>query len=669
MYQIKCDRSILFDPRDDALVVLNPKCKLEVNTCGEASFTILPNHPNIKNLVKLRSVFEITQGTDVIFRGRMTNDTKDFNNRLDVDLEGALAYANDTIIPPFKFPEDAQFADAANSANVVAYLLQWVIDKHNEQASDFQKFQLGNVTVTDPNNTIVRSEEGYATTWDILRSKFFESSLGGYMVVRYGANGVNYIDYLSKFDYLHSQKIVFGENLMDIERQTNADETYTAMLPTGAESERTESAGDDYEGDYVSIANTKTVNEALTLESLPDGALSDDGDIIKQGKFIYSKSGVNQYGWICMPLEESKFEDVTNVDNLKTKAVAALKSKSTTFAETIRVQGLDLHFTDSQIAAFRICRNVIVSSKPHNISGTYPLEKLEIDLLNPQNTIFTIGATERVLTSRASSTAKSVSNIVTNYPTTVELFNKVNKLEKAIFQANVTTDDACSKVSMNVSAQYGDLKKEVTGLLALEILEADDGSYYSQLRAEVEKVLFTADEIEIQSDYFTLKGGEITTKSGTQETIIKAGSITHQWRDDSAYYEQVSRRYYNRVNWTDSVLNMSREFQGAGYSGSRDATIGWWSTEEYYNQYEGEYVVPFLITSKDIVIGSSAYEQMGGQYDTRGELRGRYWAIWANGDGSDENGVVDFWAESVRINGDDVMAAIKALEARVAALE
>lgn len=629
MYQIKCGKSILFDPRDDALVVLNPKCKLEVNTCGEASFTILPNHPNISNLTKLRSVFEITQGTDVIFRGRMTNDIKDFHNRVDVDLEGALAYANDTIIPPFKFPDDAQFAGAANAENVVAYLLQWVIDKHNEQASDFQKFQLGTVTVKDPNNTISRAEEGYSTTWDVLRSKFFESSLGGYMYVRYGANGVNYIDYLEKFTYLNSQRIAFGENLMDVERQTNADETYTAMLPTGAESERTESAGDDYEGDYVSIENTMTVKEALTLESpledgtyLPDGALSDDGDIIKKGKFIYSKKGVNQYGWICMPIEESKFEDVTLVDNLKTKAIAALKSKSTTFAETIRVQGLDLHFTDSQIAAFRICRNVAVSSKPHGISGTYPLEKLEIDLLNPQNTIFTIGATERVLTSKASSTAKSVSNIESNYATNGELIEKVNQLENTIVEVVKNTDLGCKKVYVDttdnillsvsetfatkdavdgveqrletaegkievmpaqilqsVSGTYATKEglESVEAQLELKIGEDDNGKIVSMLNASADEINLESDKMTIKTSGFTLEGGHFTANGGKiGDWKIAANDLVNTGLagicSDTSYGDSFVEHY--KVHLTPKGLHLKQTVAGSSYKPEAHITWG-----------------------------------------------------------------------------------------------
>lgn len=123
MYQIKCDDYILYDPRLDELRVLNPKCKLETNTIGEGSFTILKSHPYYDKLKKLKSIFEIKQNNQVIFRGRMTNDSKDFQNRLSVDLEGVLGFANDSLIEPFNFPAD--FPDAEQSTNVIEYFFDW----------------------------------------------------------------------------------------------------------------------------------------------------------------------------------------------------------------------------------------------------------------------------------------------------------------------------------------------------------------------------------------------------------------------------------------------------------------------------------------------------------------------------------------------------------------
>lgn len=368
MYQIVCDDYILYDHRDDELVVLNPKCKLEVNTVGEGSFTVLSTHPFYGVLKKLRSVVEIRQDGNPIFRGRMTADSRDFHNQYFVDLEGILAVTNDSIIPPFNFPGD--FPEATSAANVVRYFLRWVLDQHNNQVTgDWQKLKLGNVTVTDPNNYISRSSEKYLHTWDILKSKLFESELGGYLCVRYEYDG-NYVDYLDSFPLTNTQKITLGENLLDFSNSSDASETYSAILPIG--------------------------KDGLTLESLSDGDLTPD--LVKKGKFIYSKSAVESYGWICVPVESSTWDDVTLVNNLKTKAMDYLTGTGMMLSSTITVKAVDLHFTDEQIQSFRIYRNILVDSPIHGLDNvSYPLTKLDIDLLNPQNTDITIGDSFRTL--------------------------------------------------------------------------------------------------------------------------------------------------------------------------------------------------------------------------------------------------------------------------------
>lgn len=376
MYQIRCGEFILYDPRDEELILLNPKCKLEVNTVGEGSFTILSNHPYYDQLKKLKSIFEIRQDAQTIFRGRMTNDSRDFHNRLDVDLEGILAVTNDSIIPPFNFPED--FPDAVDAANMVEHFLQWILEQHNAQVEDWQKLKLGTVTVKDPNNYITRSSEDYQSTWDVLKSKLFGSSLGGYLCPRYETDGT-YVDYVDSFTLTNTQRITFGENLLDITRDSDASTTYSAILPLGAE-----------------IESENDEKYTLTLVDLPDGDLTDD--LVKKGNFIYSKSAVEQYGWICVPVSESKWDDVTEVGNLKTKAIQYLTGTAMLLSSTITIKAVDLYFTDDQIQSFRIYQNILVNSPVHGVvDASYQLTKLDIDIMNPQNTTVTIGDTIRTL--------------------------------------------------------------------------------------------------------------------------------------------------------------------------------------------------------------------------------------------------------------------------------
>jgi len=446
MYQISCDGSILFDPRDEELILLNPRCKLAVNTVGEGSFTILSNHPCYNKLKKLKSIFEIRQDDQAIFRGRMTNDSRDFHNQVDVDLEGVLAFTNDSIIPPFKFPED--FPDAKNATNVVEYFLRWAVEtQHNGQVEDWQKLHVGNVTVKDPNNVITRSSESYMSTWEVLKSKLFESSLGGYLCIRYEDDG-NYIDYLESFEQTNTQGITFGENLLDLTNESDASDTYSAILPIG--------------------------KDGLTLESLADGDLTDD--LVKKGKFIYSKKAKDAHGWICVPVEDATWDDVTTVENLKTNAMAYLSGVAMLFSSTITIKAVDLYFTDDQIQSFRIYRNILVNSPVHGVVNTsYPLTQLDIGIMNPQNTIITIGDTVRTLidindTKQSTSTAK-VEQIVQQTSTAQQelqtqltyIDEGTKDLQEQLTYLEQDVDDLQDQVD-GLTGDFADLQGQVTTL-------------------------------------------------------------------------------------------------------------------------------------------------------------------------------------------------------------
>lgn len=367
-YQVKCDGFPLLDPRKEDLILVNPRVKLEVNTVGEGSFTIYRNHPWYDVIRKLRSVIEIKDENSVIFRGRATGDTVDFDHGMAVDLEGAMAFFNDSVVRPFHLPDDfsenADYIAAAENGNVIEFFLGWLINNHNSQVEDFQKMKLGVVTVSDPNNYITRSNSDYASTWATLKDKLFDSSLGGYLCVRYETDGT-YIDYLEDFTEVNKQEISFGENILDLKTATEASGTYSAIIPIGA--------------------------LGLTIESVADGDITED--LVKSGDTIYSKSAVEEYGWIYAPTSETTWDDVTEERNLLKKGGEWLLNGGMLLSHGIEVTGVDLHFSDQQIESLRIYKKVNVRSEHHGLFEQFSLTKLEIELLEPQNTKISIGKT------------------------------------------------------------------------------------------------------------------------------------------------------------------------------------------------------------------------------------------------------------------------------------
>lgn len=496
MYRLKCDGFPLLDSRDDELALFAPQIKVEVNTVGEGSFTIYKDHPHFDKLVKLASVVEVFDEIGVIFRGRITNDTLDFDNGKAVDLEGAMAFFNDTIVRPYSFPgnylEDPDYIAASESGNVIEFFLARLLDNHNQQADEAHRFKLGRVTVADPNNYLSRSNAEYSTTWDTLKEKLFDSALGGYLCVRYEDDG-NYIDYLAEFELTNTQTIEFGENLLDLKHLSDAMETCSAILPLGK--------ADDNE-------------VRLTIADLEDGDVSDD--IVKQGDFLYSKSARERCGGLVfVKPSEAVWDDVTDANNLMRKAAEYLAGTAVMFTDTVELSAVDLHFSDEEIQSFRIYRNVNVLSTPHGLAETYKLTKLEIDLLHPQNTKITVGETKLSLIDRTTKdTAQKLENMANDFKAEISSTkNNVADLEAKLDNiegVDVTEDleEIRETVETNRTSAEAYTNKIVLEALAEYVSTGDFDAYKQAISSQFEQTAedFTFNFTNLQNYIANVEG-------------------------------------------------------------------------------------------------------------------------------------------------------------------
>lgn len=381
MYQIKADNEIIYDPRLEAYKVFNPKVNFEVNKTGDLSFQIYNTHPYYSLLQKSKTILSVLEDGKTIFKGRITEDTRDFNNGKQVDCEGLLAFLNDSMLRPFEFqgtPEE---------------LFIMVIENHNSQVQEFQRFKIGRITVVDPNNYINRSSTNYLKSWEVIKTRLLDT-LGGYIHIRYEADGM-YIDYLQDFvtedglKIVSTQSIEFGKNLLDVKQNVKAP-VATAMIPLGAK-----------------LADNS--EERLTIESIED---QEDGDIVKVGDTIYSKSGVAQYGFIYAKIEDSTWDDVTVAANLYRKAKEVLLGTDVKLTETIELNAIDMQKLGHNITNFRYCEYIKVFSKPHDLDELYLLSKLSIELDKPENTKITLGETKLSLTDKNLSSDRNLSDSI-----------------------------------------------------------------------------------------------------------------------------------------------------------------------------------------------------------------------------------------------------------------
>lgn len=409
MYKVYCDNYLLFDTKRDDLKIFNAKVELELNKTGSFQFIIYPSHPNFNKLKKLKSIIQVFQDNYLLFRGRILNDEQGFYNEKQVSCEGELAFLLDSIQRPYDFL-------SGEKHTTISELLDYFITNHNNQVEENHRFFVGNITVTDPNNYIVRSDSTYLNTWDSINKKLIETN-GGYLFVRHEQDG-NYIDYLADFDSLSTQKIKFGKNLLDINKIAKGEDIATAIIPLGAK-----------------LSNES--EERLTITSVNNNV-----------DYVFNRDAVDQYGWIFKTIT---WDDVTEASNLLTKANAALAS-AINLSLSIELNAVDLSAIDTDISAFHIGTYINVQTTPHGLNSNFLVTKLSIDLLNLSSNKLTLGKNYSTFTEQNSSTEQSVDLAIKKVESVSEDYTKLTT--DVLSQTNSVINQSTTEIMQQVSEDY-----------------------------------------------------------------------------------------------------------------------------------------------------------------------------------------------------------------------
>ncbi len=359
MYRVYCDDILLYHSKLENLVLLNPSVELEVNKTGSFTFTVPSDHPYYGLIRKLKSIITVYQDDYLLFRGRVLDEEIGWHNERKVSCEGELAFFLDSIQRPYDF------------TGGIREFLQMLLDIHNAQVDVDKRFTLGNVTVTDPNDFIVRSDIDYVTTWEVIQKKLLDL-LGGYLQIRH-VGDVHYLDYLKDFTLLAPQKIQFGKNLLDLKRIRKGADIATSVIPLGAK---------------LKDAEGKDTDERLTIAAVNGGL-----------DYVVDEDAKAQYGLIVKTVI---FDDVTEAANLLTKGKAHLAGL-VKLPETIDMTAADMATLGQDITSFHIGTKVRVESKPHGIDQLFTVSKLSIKLLDPAANKLTLGG---VLDTFTASTSK-----------------------------------------------------------------------------------------------------------------------------------------------------------------------------------------------------------------------------------------------------------------------
>lgn len=493
MYTIHVDGNLLYSPLliDDGYLVLNPKLTLELGKSGSLTFLLPPNNPLYDGIQKLKSIVIVYQDSEEIFRGRVLHDEKDFYNRKNVYCEGELAFLLDSQQRPYSFQGD------------IPDLYMKFINSHNAQVEEEKRFYVGEITVTDPNNYINRSNVYYNNTWDEISDKLIASH-GGYLRPRL-RDGKRYLDYVKAYGKVNSQVIEFGVNMLDISEYITAEDVFTVLIPLGFE--QTDSDGNS--------------TGRLTIKSVNSGK-----------DYIEDDAAIALFGRITKTQE---WDDVTVASNLLTKGRAFLNS-GIEMAVTLTMKAIDLHLADVEVERIGLGDYVRVISLPHKLDKYFLCSKIVIDIVSPDKTEYTFGVTYTTMTEKQVGTTKVIQSTVGAVQSAVSNVNAIvsdlptDYVKKSLWDANINQYGIFNLLTNNGKIQGMILDEETgdiyinasfirSGILTIGGVNSENSTL---------QILDSEGNVCVQAgtDGIKILKGEVNATSGSLDSVTIVDGIT-----------------------------------------------------------------------------------------------------------------------------------------------
>ncbi len=327
----------------------------EVNKPGSFSFTIDPTHKYYNDLFNMRtviSVYEINSNKEktLIFKGRILETQKGFDNLKKVNCEGELIYLFDSI------QRGATYEDQP-----IEQWLTAVLANHNLSMPTEKRIYMGIVTKLDDTYDELRSHD-YVNTYELLQNDLI-GNIGGVLSLQY-IGGLRFLDYRESTGVVCTQTIRFARNLLDCDSSTDASELATAIVPVGK----------------------KEAGKCLTIADVNNGS-----------DYIYNEEGVNLYGWI---FKTKEWSDIENAQLLYDRGLDYLNGLLN-LEYTLELTAFDLSLVDVDIERINVGDSVRCVSEPHGIDNYMIVNKKVRHLQDPGKDCVTLGDKVATVTQNA----------------------------------------------------------------------------------------------------------------------------------------------------------------------------------------------------------------------------------------------------------------------------
>lgn len=351
MIQIYADDVLTYDSRLEDYDLIGLPVTTALNKGGTANIIMPPGHPAYTAYTEYSTLVQILRDNVLEFRGRALYVADDFYRQRTVVCEGELCFFQDAISRPYLYQDTPEAVFAS------------VVQIYNAQVEERKQFQVGTVTVTDPNDYIRLESEAAETTLDTLNKLL--TRCGGYIIFTTNDDGQRVVNWYETPGYRSSQEIDMdlGGNLLSFARNGANTNLATALIPYGVKDEST--------------------GKRLTIESVNDGL-----------DYIVDEEAEALRGRITAV---ATWDDVTEADNLLLKAQQYLEERKQIIT-SLELTALDLSYIDKTIDSYRVGDTIHVRSKPHGVDDDFRLTERTEDLLNPAGNRITLGKEKTSLT-------------------------------------------------------------------------------------------------------------------------------------------------------------------------------------------------------------------------------------------------------------------------------
>lgn len=400
-------KSVIKVYRDDEVIAMVRPIKTKLNFRGGIDYTCEDCLARLNDVLKRPGYFKGTQAqylshmlSDWSTRYNATIPTSELGDRdlykgvrgedvrqmqaalmeLDYDLgsygaDGIFGTWTDRAVRSFQSDEGLTIDGVFGTEELDALLARITPHETTDTVIDI-------VVGTTPHSGVDEVEfinDDYVGYWDLLQQKLIDE-YGGYLVPRWTeGTGQTHdtitLSYMDNEDLVESeQEIKFGDNLSDLFIETDSSETFSVLIPLGADVRASRQSQEQAE------------NTPLTIASVNNGK-----------DYLESEDGLTLYG---RKEATMRWDDIKNASDLKAKGVEYLNEHAIQMKEKITLTAVDLHYIDVNIEYLDFLSGVHVTSLKHNIIGVYPLTEIVLTLGRPDSSKLTLGDEEETLTDR-----------------------------------------------------------------------------------------------------------------------------------------------------------------------------------------------------------------------------------------------------------------------------